>query len=264
MAVDILRDDDTMTLVARLRRPRSLMARLQPARSDEAMMQDLNAALDAIQQSLGERRIWHRAIDPTGAWSPGQGEFAPSDRRCLAAWAALARRRESRQALHTWFDRLAALLQRVGPDDPIHEAEDAQLGEFALSVLATRHLEFVPVFQRFLDLWDLHHAVHTDRTIADIVKAHGRSPETESLVLHAVVAHAGDGDLVEHELRPILTKLYGDFTRSDLLRRMVTTMHAETAGRTPAEERYIFRYTPSWPELGTAVQSMLAELDARA
>ena len=149
--------------------------------------------------------------------------------------------------------------------EALYESEEAQLGEPALSALAMRYPAFLHTYSRFLDLWDLDHGVHHSEMISFFLKIHGVCPEIEAILMKMVTKYGGDGDLIEHNARPFLEEIYGDFPESDLFRRMVTEMHADCGiPSNPSEKRYIFNYTPSWPELGEKAKTLLAELDAKA
>jgi hypothetical protein len=90
----------------------------------------------------------------------------------------------------------------------INESEKSQLGEPAISVLAIRFREFVSVYNRFMNLWDLDHGVIQNEVTGQILKAHGKCDEVENLLMDFVVNHRGDCDLVQHVLRSELTEIW--------------------------------------------------------
>lgn len=164
-----------------------------------------------------------------------------------------------------WFGDLENLLALHLQEKhaSIRETDEVLLGEVPLSILAVTHLDFVPVFTRFLDVWDDPAQAQQHSVVMEIVQSHGRCPAVEDLLVKLVAQHGGDGDLIQSVLRPLLEKLYGDFPGSKLFRRMVETTHAMGTKRQDSEgNRYIFLHCPDWPELKVSATAILAELDA--
>lgn len=253
MAIESIRDPDMMALVVSIQNDGSVGETLS----------DLNAALDCIVDSLEDSDLFYRSIDLSGKWRLGDDGFEPMGEDNLVAWANFVKNEDVLPGIERWLARQEKLLVDVGEFDMIYESEETQLGEPAISSLAMKHRSFVPLYNRFLDLWDLNHGVYQPGVIAFLVKIHGKCPEIEDMLLNMVLKHGGDGDLIEYNTRPFLEEIYGDFPESDLFRRMVTEMHANCGKlKDSSGKRYIFNYTPSWPELGAKADAILAELDA--
>lgn len=254
MTVELFRDDNALTLVASIRN------RGMP---DETIA-DLHEALARITDSLDDESLYFRAIDLSGEWRPGNGDFDPWGSANVGAWARLAGQPQVLDRLRTWLADVETLLARHADEKhgSILESDEVLLGEVPASILAVMHLEFVPIYARFLDVWlDLNDA-QKNSVVAEIVQSHGRCAKVEDLLFKLVVYQGGDGDLVGYALRPELEKLYGDFPKSKLFRRMVEAMHARGPElQDSTGKRYIFSYQPSWPELTEAAKAILAELD---
>lgn len=256
MTVESIYDEDALMLVLSIR---------SSCLTDETTA-DLNTALAIISDSLSDNSLYYRAVDLSGTWRAGEDEFNPWDAANVDAWVEVAGRPTSLTGLRSWLADLRKLLARHQSEKhtSIWEAEEVQLGEVPLSVLAIAHLEFVPIYADFLDVWDNMNAGQQSSVVTEIVQAHGHYSEVEDLLVKLVAYKGGDSDLIEYALRPELEKLYGDFSKSALFRRMVETMHARGSElQDSTGKRYIFSYLPSWPELSEAAQVVLAELDAR-
>jgi hypothetical protein len=255
LAVELLHDEGMMMLVVSIRN----------SGAHDQVTEDLHEAIVKISNSLGDESLYYRAIDPSGAWRLGNDEFNPWDDDAVGAWVRIASQSGALDGLRAWLAEVERLLaSRLAENhESIWEAEDALLGEVPLSVLAIAHLEFVPIYARFRDLWEDGNATQQDSIVAEIVEAHGRCSEVEELLFKLVVHHGGDSDLMEYALRPQLEKLYGDFPKSKLFRRMVEAMHAMGSERKDSHgEWHIFSYHPSWPELTETAKAILAELEA--
>jgi hypothetical protein len=165
----------------------------------------------------------------------------------------------------------------------IFEDEMYQLGQVAVSTLAMTDIRFVPHYIRFLKSWDLGHEVMQSQDIEQIFSAHGICPETEELLyVRAVETGYGTGQI--EVLFPVLQAHYGDFTKSDLFRKIVRALHAKDRAWRVEEheeylarlaknpdakprllsERYIFSYCPSAPALEEAAKRLLEEFDMEA
>ncbi|MCJ2045411.1 hypothetical protein MKK58_12860 [Methylobacterium sp. J-078] len=227
-------------------------------------IKDLHKALAKIASSLGKESLYYRAIDLSGTWRSGEEEFNPWAPPNISAWADLARHPETLNDLRAWLEDVERLLLRhlAEEDTSILEAEEVLLGEVPLSILAVMHLDFVPLYTRFLDVWQDQNGPQQGSIVQEIVEAHGRSKEVEDLLFKLVVYMSGDGDLIEYNLRKNLEQLYGNFSQSELFRRMVEAMHARGSElQDSTGKRYIFSYLPGWPELTVAAETILAELD---
>lgn len=249
----------------------SLVLSLRTSRFFGDPVVDLSEALAKLEDSLSDKGLYFRAIDVTGKWRPGRGGFNPFDAfdpyndDAIGAWSKIGSRRENLPGLRKWLADVEALLTRYVAEEhqSICETDMVVLAEVPLGVFAIMHLEFVPIYARFIDLWINADARQQNSIVSDIMETHGPRPEVEDLLFKLVVEHGGDGDLIEYALRPELEKHYGDFTESPLFRRMIVAMHAKGAAMQDSTgKRYIFSYTPSWPELSDAAKAILAELDA--
>ena len=233
--------------------------------ADGGKIDDLNKSLEIISDSLADKSLFFRAIDLSGTWRLGAGDFDPWNSNNVAAWAKLAGQATALPDLRAWLEDLERLLARHIREmhDPMWEADEVLVGEVPLSILAVAHLEFVPIYTRFLDVWENANAPQQNSIVTEIVQAHGSCSEVEDLLLKFVAYKGGDSDLIEYALRPELEKLYGDFPRSKLFRRMIETMHARGPElQDSTGKRYIFSYMLNWSELAEAAQAILAELDS--
>lgn len=255
MAIKNIHDSDMLMLVVSVQNDGSV----------DKTLEDLDAALDCIVDSMSDENIWFCSIDLSGKWRLGQGEFEPMGEDNVLAWCQFVADETVLPSLERWVARQEKMLIDAGEFKPIHESEDVQLCETAISCLAMKHLSFVPVYTRFLDLWDLEHGVHQNGIIAHLLKMHGQCAEVEDLLVKMVVKYGGDGDLIQYDARPFLEEVYGDFPASKLFRRMVEEVHENAAGGEDSSgERYIFNYTPGWPEIGAAADTIWAELNISA
>lgn len=255
MAIEAIRADK-YTLVLSIRNDRA----------DNAEICDLDEALATISDSLEDKSLFFRALDLSGEWRSGSGDFDPWNSDNLRAWAILSSRSTALPGLHKWLGEVENLLRRHLAEKytPIWESGEVLFGEIPLSILAVSNLEFVPVYTNFIDVWGDINTQRQYSIVAEIVQTHGRCSEVENLLLKLVAYKGGDGDLIEYVLRSELEKLYGDFPKSELFRLMVMTMNARGSElQDSTGKRYIFNYMPSWPELTDAAQTILAELDAR-
>jgi len=152
----------------------SLVLSIQNSGAIGEVIKDLNESLDIIEASLSDPELDIRSIDLTGKWRPDAGEFDPGDENCLMAWATFAESADAVSFFVGWFTRIENLLGKTETFDAIYESDELQLGEVALSFLALKNKTFLPVYNRFLNLWDLGHSVHVDDTIMYIFKVHGK------------------------------------------------------------------------------------------
>jgi len=140
----------------------SLVLSIQNSGAIGEVIKDLNESLDIIEASLSDPELDIRSIDLTGKWRPDAGEFDPGDENCLMAWATFAESADAVSFFVGWFTRIENLLGKTETFDAIYESDELQLGEV------------LPVYNRFLNLWDLGHSVHVDDTIMYIFKIHGK------------------------------------------------------------------------------------------
>jgi hypothetical protein len=226
-----------------------------------AIIKDLNAAVDVIMSSLDNDGLYFRAIDISGKWTLGQGDFDPWEGPSSDAWAKIVKKTGLHDQLWEWLDRIEPILAKYLAEnfEGLHENEDAQLGEVPASLLALNSPRFVPMYTRLLSAWDLDHGVHQNLVCIGIVKAHGRTPEVEELLYELGVKHFNT-DVFE-ALRETLSDQYGDFTKSDLFHRIVTDVHTPLPEVSEGKrDLWIFSYCPNWPELTDAAQRIIAEL----
>ncbi|CUW87370.1 hypothetical protein N5C66_15005 [Rhizobium pusense] len=256
MTIKEVFDEDAMTIAFRI----------SFNRNKSKIIAELNEVIPRIKKSLSREDVWYRVIDVSGKWSSDKEDFEdPWTSPNADAWVQLANHSEFLEGLHVWFGDLENLLALHLQEKhaSIRETDEVLLGEVPLSILAVTHLDFVPVFTRFLDVWDDPAQAQQHSVVMEIVQSHGRCPAVEDLLVKLVAQHGGDGDLIQSVLRPLLEKLYGDFPGSKLFRRMVETTHAMGTKRQDSEgNRYIFLHCPDWPELKVSATAILAELDA--
>jgi hypothetical protein len=141
------------------------------------------------------------------------------------------------------------------------DSEQSQLGEKEITILALGNIEFVPHYTALLRQWDMYHESGQATVIDNIIKQYGICAETEDLLFCRATdasGQAGDDQLgglfkfldIECKkfpnstpVRKALSKLYqfidhehGGFSKSDLLRRIVSHRHAEDLAR--RKEKY--------------------------
>ncbi len=247
-------------------RQMTLVLSIQECVTVQDKMASLHQALLEISKKSADNSIYFWAIDLAGTWKIGDDEFDPWSESNLNAWIDLAKCKDSLDPLRAWLNHLEKilLLRRKEERAPLWESDVTLFGEVALSVLAIMYLDFVPFYARFLDAWDGENSRQRDSTIQEIVASHGRCPEIEKLIFDLIFHDGIDGDLINYSLRSDLENMYGDFTKSDLFRRIIEAIHAAGADWQDNEGNWaIFRYTPSWPELKEKAEEILAELDAK-
>ncbi|MDQ4407112.1 hypothetical protein RBU00_13455 [Rhizobium sp. AN63] len=221
---------------------------------------DLNEISLRLEESLSDKNIWYRVIDLSGTWSSNEA-FYPWTEINYNAWIELALHSEVLDDLRAWFGTLEKLLIRfsqAGRGIPMMETDEAAFGEVPLSVLAIMYSDFVPIYTRFLDLWEAQDRNQCCEIVTEIVQSHGAMPEVEDLLVKLVSEHFYDSCLIPY-LRTELENLYGDFPQSALFRKMVEAMHTKEAENV-GFERSIFKYCSEWIELTESANAILAEL----
>lgn len=193
-----------------------------------------------------------REFDP---WSDGNTSF----------WCAVAEERALHVPAIRWLEKLALMLERVDrltrPTQGTWEYDTTQMGEVPLAALAIADIAFVPIFTRFLELWDFNHEVMVPDVVQKIVEAHGLCPETEDLLATRVLRNFDTGCI--ENLYPLLEAHYGSFTTSPLFRRMLMAMHANAPDfRDGSGKWWVFSYFPHYPAVPEAANRIFAELDA--
>ncbi|MBG0507597.1 hypothetical protein I3J13_02380 [Agrobacterium sp. MOPV5] len=228
----------------------------------QEIIRDLNEISLRIEESLSDENIWYRVIDLSGTWNSSE-EFYPWTEINYNAWIKLALHSEVLDDLRAWFGTLEKLLIRFSQEGhaiPMMETDEAAFGEVPLSILAVMYSDFVPIYTRFLDLWEAQDRNQCCEIVTDIVKSHGAIIEVEDLLVKLVSEHSYDNSLIPY-LRTELENIYDDFPQSALFRKMVEVMHAKEAENI-GFERSIFRYCSDWVELTESANAILAELES--
>ncbi|WP_216331382.1 hypothetical protein [Rhizobium sp. X9] len=255
MAIKEIFDEGAMTIAFRI----------PFKRNKSKVIAELNEVIPRIRESLSRENAWYRVVDISGKWRSDNEAFDdPWTSPNAEAWVQLAGHGEFLEGLRIWVGELENLLALHLREEhvSIRETDEVLLGEVPVSILAVMYSDFVPVFTRFLDVWDDPNLDQQYSVVAEIVQSHGRCQEVEDLLVKLAAHEGGDGDLIQSVLRPQLEKLYGDFPNSTLFRTMVETMHARGAELEDSDgNRHIFHYCPNWPELTANATTILAELD---
>ena len=223
---------------------------IQTKGSDKKLIDNLNEALTVLFDKPENSDFFYKSIDITGQWSPHDGEFDAWGTTAARAWLDVATRPSIRNELKLWATKVEKIFIQHGE---IWDSEEALFGEVPISYFGLLHLEFVPLYSRFIDSWGLNYMNDPERIIAQMAENHGCCPEIEDMLLKCVVDQAGGGCLSGFDLKPVLQNLYGDFPKSKLFRRII---HAKfhKGGIGP-------NYHPNWPELAAAEKDILATLD---
>lgn len=210
-----------------------------------ATLAEMIALLGQIEELLRDEDINYFGLDPTGKWRPDQGMFDPWQEDGIAFWAAIAADWGLRKDAMAWFDAIAGLIKRSEKlqswSESLWECDSSQFGELGAAVCALQDLAFVPVYTRFLRLWDMDHEVNQSETISMIVKKHGLCPETEALLYTRCVDAQGQGGFAELEgAADLFEAKYDNLAEAPLLKRIASAIHAEIyEGRRNEWERYL-------------------------
>lgn len=277
MAIEAYHDEDSCSYMQVIKNTATLTeSRLR------ATLKDLVTALGEIEARLGQRELYFFGLDPTGTWSPEEGEFYAGDDHVALFWQDVVTRPELHADARAYFEAALSLLKHAQSvsrsSDGIWECDTVQLAELGITVFACAQVEFVPLFTRFLRVWDMDHEVNQSDAIITIVQQHGVCPETEELLFTRSVeaqGQTGHGDF--EEVADLFAAHHGGLAKAPLLRLIVSTLHTDDyeyrkadwdkyqAGEQSQPTNYADRdLVNAWcyPKLAAAVQPIIEELDA--